>query len=161
MEKHVLQCYSLVSVTLHSKTVFILVWICLYVLEFIRHLTTRNSLRQPLTDGRDTTQAGYVMEELHAYISGAVYNPAYSQLSSWLSEKSQSLFYVRRLRKEQNTDIKGSLKFSQILMLSSPIKNVNSLMRKEERKELKSPKIQFNQITVHNTVTNSVFEVYS
>lgn len=60
MEKHVLQCYTLVSVTLHSKTVFILVWICLYVLEFIRHLTTRNSLHRPLTDGRDTTQVGCV-----------------------------------------------------------------------------------------------------
>lgn len=106
MEKHVLQCYSLVSVTLHSKTVFILVWICLYVLEFIRHLTTRNGLRQPLADGRDTAQAGYVMEELHAYISGAVYNPTYSQPSSWLSEKSQSLFYVRRLRKEQIRTLK-------------------------------------------------------
>lgn len=33
-------------------------------------------------------------------------------------------------------DIKGSLKFTQILMLSSPIKNVNNLMRKEESKEL-------------------------
>lgn len=58
-------------------------------------------------------------------------------------------------------DIKGSLKFSQILMLSSPIKNVNNLMRKEERKEFEVTKIQFNQITVYNTVTNSVFEVYS
>lgn len=58
-------------------------------------------------------------------------------------------------------DIKGSLKFSQILMLSSPIKNVNNLMKQEERKEFEVTEIQFNQITVHNTVTNSVFEVYS
>lgn len=90
MEKHVLQCYTLVLVTLHSKTVFILVYICIYVLEFIRHLTTRKSLHQPLTDGRDTTQAGYVKEELHVYISNAVYDATYSQLS-WLSKKAISV----------------------------------------------------------------------
>lgn len=31
--------------------------------------------------------AGYVKEELHVYISNAVYNATYSQLS-WLSEKA-------------------------------------------------------------------------
>lgn len=61
----------------------------IYAFKFL-NLTTRKSLHQPLTDGRDTTQACYVKEELHVYISDAVYDATRSQLS-WLSKKATSV----------------------------------------------------------------------
>lgn len=72
----------------------------LYILEFIKHLTTRNNPHQPLADGRDTTQAGCVMEWLRVYISDAVYNAMYPQLSSRLVEKANLCPMLKRKRKE-------------------------------------------------------------
>ena len=55
------------------------------------------------------------MEKLRVYISDAVYNAMYPQLSSRLIV-SQSLSYVKK-KKEGNMGIKGNLKFIQTLML--------------------------------------------
>lgn len=62
--------------------------------------------------------------------------------------ESQSLFYAKRRREEQNMDIKGNLKFIQ-----------NNLVRKEEREEFEVTKIQFSQIIVYNIILQQLLRL--
>lgn len=62
----------------------------------------------------EETQAEYEVEELHVHIGDPVYNTMCLWLSAWLGKITN---LVKRRRKEQNMNIKGSIKFIQILIL--------------------------------------------